>query len=484
MTPEYDIVIIGAGLSGINAAQRIQTKLPGLTYTILEARGAIGGTWDFFKYPGIRSDSDLFTFGFPWRPWESANVIAYGPFIKEYIVESAAEYGIEGHIQYHNRLISANWSSKTQTWSLEVDVEGKTRYMTSKFMIYGSGYYDYEQPLLTTIPGIDRFSGIRVHPQFWPSDLDYVGKKIVIIGSGATAVTILPVLAKTAASVTMLQRSPTYIVSASSTDSRSWIRKIFPRGIAHILIRWKFMWAMYLHFQFCRAFPAMAKKLIQWATVKELPKHIAQDPHFNPTYNPWEQRLCLSPDGDFYQALRQGNAHIVTDTIKTVTNSGIITSQGETLDADIIVTATGLKIKFAGGARVTVDNIPITFSDKYLWKGALLQDVPNTAFLLGYTNASWTLGAEASIQLVCRIKHCMMTRGFTVVTPRMDEGSKVQPRGIMNLKSTYIAEGGGVLPKGGNVGPWKTRVNYFKDYLIARFGGTEGLEFLDSRKTI
>ncbi|CZR61880.1 related to monooxygenase [Phialocephala subalpina] len=474
---DFDIVIVGAGLSGINAAQRVQTEFPGLTYTILEAREALGGTWDLFKYPGIRSDSDLYTFGFPWRLWESTQAIADGPSIKRYLVESAAESGIEKHIQYHHRLISADWSSKTQTWSLIVDADGEKRQLKAGFMIYGTGYYDYEEPLQTTIPNIDKFNGTIVHPQFWPQDLEYNGKKIVIIGSGATAVTLLPVLAKTAASVTMLQRSPTYILSAPAIDSETWIRRLFPSHIAHQLIRWKFMWGMWLYFQFCRLFPTKAKQLIKVATAKELPKHIAQDPHFKPAYNPWEQRLCVCPDGDFYEALRQGNSHVVTDTIETVTESGILTAGGTVLEADIIVTATGLKMKFAGGAQTRVDGTLIKFSDKYLWKGALLQDVPNTAFLLGYTNASWTLGAEASIQLVCRVLRYMMARRLAVVTPRVEDESKVQPRNMMNLKSTYIVAGRDVMPKGGDLGPWKARVNYFKDFWNAKFGGLEGLEF-------
>lgn len=477
MATEFNIVIIGAGISGINAAQRVQTQLPGLTYTILEARGAIGGTWDLFNYPGIRSDSDLYTFGFPWRLWESTNVIADAPSIKKYLVESAAECGIDKHIQFHHKLISANWSSKSQTWSLVVDADGEKTYMKAKFMIYGSGYYDYEEPLRATIPGMDAFKGTKIHPQFWPQDLDYTDKKIVIIGSGATAVTILPVLAKTAASVTMLQRSPTYILSAPATDSGGWARRFLPSWMVHPLIRWKFMWGMWFYFQFCRAFPTRAKALIKVAMEKELPKHIAQDPHFKPSYNPWEQRLCVCPDGDFYQALRQGNAHIVTDTIETVTETGVLTSQGTTLDADIIVTATGLKMKFAGGTQITVDGTPVKVSDKYLWKGALLQDIPNTAFLLGYTNASWTLGAEASIQLVCRIIRHMMSRGLAVVTPRVEDESKVRPTSMMNLKSTYIIVGNRVLPKAGDVGPWKARVNYFKDFWHAKFGGLEALEF-------
>jgi cation diffusion facilitator CzcD-associated flavoprotein CzcO len=482
---DFDVVIIGAGVSGINAAQRVQTKLPGVSYTVLEARGAIGGTWDFFKYPGIRSDSDLYTFGFPWRPWSSSKAIADGPSIKKYLAESATEYGIDKHIQFHHKLVSANWSSKDQTWSLEIDNKGEKQHIVARFMIYGSGYYDYEEPLQTTISGIENFKGVKIHPQFWPEDLDYAGKNIVIVGSGATAITLMPVLAQTAASVTMLQRSPTYIIVQPSEDSGSWIRSILPSWLSHRLIRWKYMWGMFLYFKFCRAFPTTAKRGIKAATEKELPKHIAQDPNFKPAYDPWDQRLCVCPDGDFYRALRQGNANVVTDTIKTVTDTGIITTGDITLDADIIVTATGLKMKFAGGTRVVVDGSPIKFSDKYLWKGVLIQDVPNTAFLQGYTNASWTLGAEASAQLICRIMSHMISSGLAVVTPRVEDESKVQPTSLMNLKSTYIAAGKDEMPKGGDIGPWKPRVNYFKDFWNAKFGGLhEGLEYIKTHDAL
>ncbi|TVY82779.1 FAD-containing monooxygenase EthA [Lachnellula suecica] len=398
--PHFDVVIVGAGVSGINAAQRVQTQLPGLSYTILEARGAIGGTWNLFQYPGIRSDSDLFTFGFPWRPWESSKAIADGASIQEYMAKSAAEYYIDKHIQFHHKLVSAAWSSESQTWLLGLEVVGEKQVMTAGFIIYGSGYYDYDAPLETIIPGIENFKGTKIHPQFWPENLDYTGKKIVIIGSGATAITLLPVLAEKAASVTMLQRSPTYVMAQPSVNTGSWIRKILPRWIANRFIRFKYMFDLLFFFYFCRAFPKVATRIIKEATEKLLPTNIAQDPNFKPKYNPWEQRLCVCPDGDFFAALRQGNAHVVTDSIQTVTETGILTTQGLNLDSDIIITATGLKMKFAGGTHVTVDGQPIIFSQKFMWKGALIQDVPNTACLLGYTNNSWTLGAEATSQLV------------------------------------------------------------------------------------
>ncbi|KAG4434546.1 hypothetical protein IFR05_009962 [Cadophora sp. M221] len=477
---EVDVVIVGAGVSGINAAHRIQAQFPNLSYIILEVRDSMGGTWDLFKYPGIRSDSDLYTFGFPWRLWSSEKAIADGPAIKKYLIESAEEFGIDKKILYGHKLVSADWSSKRKVWSLDVEIVGgeKSKTVKAGFVLYGSGYYDYEQPLKTIIPGLENFKGTVVHPQFWPDDLDYSNKKIVIIGSGATAVTLLPVLAQKAKSVTMLQRSPTYILSAPATDSGSWIRNILPAFISHRLVRWKFMWMMFFYFQFCRAFPGLATKQIKEATEKELPSHVKQDPNFKPKYNPWEQRLCVCPDGDFYHALREDNGDVVTDTIHDVTETGILTTGGKFLDADIIITATGLKMKIAGGAQICIDGQATRISDKFIWKGAMVQDIPNTAFLLGYTNASWTLGAEASIQLMCRVMRGMMKRGGVAVVARVRPGEELQARSMMNLSSTYIKAGGGVLPKAGDKGPWLAKSNYFRDMWNAKFGDiSDGLEF-------
>ncbi|OBT53964.1 hypothetical protein VE04_05797 [Pseudogymnoascus sp. 24MN13] len=478
---DFDVVIIGAGISGINAAKRVQTALPGCIYTILESRGTIGGTWDLFQYPGIRSDSDLYTFGFPWRPWLEKKSIADGASIKKYMVESAAEYDIGKHIQFHHKLVGADWSSTNQSWSLTVDANGEKRHLRGRFLIFGAGYYDYEVPLEANIPGIDNFKGTKIHPQFWPEDLDWSGKKIVIIGSGATAVTLLPNLADKALKVTILQRSPTYVITRPSVDSWEWfLRSFFPAFIANRAVRIKNLLELFLMFHFCRAFPSMATALIKDATEKELPNSIPHDPNFKPSYNPWEQRLCICPDGDFYEALRKGNGDIVTDTIRTVTETGILTAGGKTLDADIIVTATGLKMTFAGGSMVSINGIPVKFSDKYMWKGSLVQDLPNAAFVMGYTNASWTLGADATAQLVCRIMRYMKSKGIATVTPRVQDDSEIHSESIMNLKSTYIREGLNVLPKGGDVGPWKRRSNYFMDLWNAKFGGFSGLEFKNS----
>jgi cation diffusion facilitator CzcD-associated flavoprotein CzcO len=474
-----DVMIVGAGISGINAGYRVQTELPGYRYAILESRDAMGGTWDLFRYPGIRSDSDLHTFGFPWRPWSKANAIADGESIRTYIRESAEKYGIDRKIKFHHKLVAADWSSEQQNWALAVDADGERRLYTARFLLLSTGYYDYKEPLKTTIPGINKFQGQVIHPQFWPEDLDYTGKKIIIIGSGATAITLLPNLAEKAAKVTMLQRSPSYVLALPAVDpGDKFIRKWLPNWAAHTLVRWKFLVLPFIFFKFCRAFPNAARKIIQKNTKKQLPPSMPHDPHFKPAYNPWEQRLCLCPDGDFFTALRKGNADIVTDTIKTVTANGIQTESGKMIDADIIVTATGLKMQLAGAARISVDGKPIDVSTKFMWKGVMLQDMPNAAFVIGYTNASWTLGADATAQLVCRLLKRMDSLNVASAVPRLPDGQKIKAAPVLNLNSTYIEKAKGQLPKAGNIAPWLPRVNYLSDYWTSNYGDvTKDLEF-------
>lgn len=479
---EFDVVIVGAGISGVNAAYRVQTQLPaGTSYTILEARDNIGGTWDLFKYPGIRSDSDLYTFGFPWKPWMDERCIAEGPAIVSYMKEAAASQHIDEHIQFRHALRTASWSSDLQKWRLDVtvgDTETKTLY--ANFLLMGTGYYDYDEPLSATIPGLDRFKGDVVHPQFWPANLDYTNRRIVIIGSGATAITLLPSLADRAAHVVMLQRSPSYIVNqqlVSSLDTS--IRSFLPKAAAYRVIRWRYLLVSYLFYFFCRAFPQAARSLLRGDTEKELPSDVAYEPHFNPKYNPWEQRLCCCPDGDFYKALRAGRASVVTDTIATVAETGITLTSGTTLESDLIITATGLKMRLGGGVRLLVDGREVRLGERFLWKGTMVQDVPNAAFMIGYTNASWTLGADAAAQLVTRLIGRMRASGSTSCVPRLGEGEQgMRPEPFLNLNSNYVTRAREALPKAGDKGPWVARSTYFSDLWNAKVGDVaSGLEF-------
>ncbi|KAL5334961.1 hypothetical protein BJX70DRAFT_339829 [Aspergillus crustosus] len=482
----YDVVIVGAGISGINAAYRLQTQLPHLRYTVLEARNNLGGTWDLFKYPGIRSDSDLFTFGFSWHPWDQHNAIAEGPAIVNYLKRTTAHHGIDRHIQYQRRLRGAEWSSADNTWSLSVEntTDELMNAISARFVIFGTGYYDYHTPLPTEIPGLDHFAGQIVHPQFWPEDLDYTNKRIVIVGSGATAVTLLPNLAEKAQHVTMLQRSPTYILALP--NRRPLLSRILPAFIARRLIRISWMVTARFFFLFCQAFPLLARTIIRLRTKMLLPKNIPWDPHFRPRYNPWDQRLCISPDGDFYDSLHTGKAAVKTDTIANVTPQGIQLNSGEFLGADIIIPATGLKLRIAGGASITVDGVPVHLNEKFIWHGMMIQDMPNAAFIIGYTNASWTLGADATALTLCRLLKNIEHRGYMAAVPRLSPAleSNIQPRRLLNLSSTYVTKAEKDLPRAADRGPWVPRDNYVSDLWFAKYGNLEdGMEYIGEKKT-
>lgn len=475
----FDVIIVGAGIAGINAAYRLQTEIPSANFTILEARGGIGGTWDLFNYPGFRSDSDLYTFGFSWRPWPGNKCIADGDSIRKYIRASAAMYGIDQKVQFHHRLVAANWSSDQQAWTLLIDKDGHEARFHARFVILSTGYYDYEEALSSHITGIENFKGTVLHPQFWPKDFDYKDKKMVVVGSGSTAVTLLPSLAETASHVTMLQRSPTYIISRPSVDPfGAWVHKFLPSAMAHRITRIKFLLFGFLFIKFCAFYPLAARNLIKKVTVKELPEDIPHDPHFEPRYNPWEQRLCLCPDGDFFKAMRSGKASVVTDTITTVTPTGIQLASGKHIDTDIIITATGLKLKIGGGAQITVDNVPHTVGEKYLWKGVMLQDVPNMATCLGYTNVAWTLGVDATAILVARLLNSMKKRGITSAVPRLEKGADMKTVTALNLSSTYVVKGAKAVPKAGDKAPWLPRITYLADLWDAEYGNiVDGLHF-------
>lgn len=483
---DYDVVIVGAGISGINAAYRLQTQLPHLSYAILEARDNLGGTWDLFKYPGIRSDSDLFTFGFSWHPWDQDNAIAEGPAIVNYLKRTTEKFGIDGHIQYGQRLRGADWSSNDNTWSLTVEntADEQMKTLSSRFVIFGTGYYDYQTPLQTEIPGLDTFGGQVVHPQFWPENLDYSDKRIVIIGSGATAITLLPNLVEKAEHVTMLQRSPTYILALP--NNRPITARIFPAFIARRLLRISWMITSRIFFLFCQAFPWLARSILRLRTKMLLPKDVPWDPHFRPSYNPWDQRLCVSPDGDFYKSLHSGKAAVKTDHISSVTPKGIQLNSGEFLGADMIVPATGLRLRIAGGASISVDGAPINLHDKYIWHGMMIQDMPNAVFIIGYTNASWTLGADATALTICRLLKDLEKRGSSAAVPRLSSSlaTSIQPRRLLNLSSTYVTKAEKELPRAADRGPWLPRDNYFSDLWFAKYGNLdEEIEYLGEKKT-
>ncbi|PWY74997.1 FAD/NAD(P)-binding domain-containing protein [Aspergillus heteromorphus CBS 117.55] len=478
-----DVLIVGAGISGINAAYRVQKQFPHYRYAIIEARESLGGTWDLFKYPGIRSDSDLFTFGFEWYPWDRENPIAEGPSIVQYLHRATAKYGIDKHIRYQHRLLGADWSSSDQLWSLSVDHDGQSRPLSARFVVFGTGYYDYHQPMQADIPNLERFGGEVIHPQFWPEDLDYGDKNIVLIGSGATAITLLPKLAEKAARVTMLQRSPTYILSLPNRN-RSWLSWILPTAAFRRVQRMSWFITSHLFFLFCQAFPGAARLLLRLSVSRQLPASLPFAPHFKPRYGPWDQRLCVCPDGDFFRALHTGHADIKTDTIRNVTETGIELTSGETLPADLIVTATGLRLQIAGGASITVDGIPMHLPDKFLWHSMMVQDLPNAAFVIGYTNASWTLGADATALFLCRLMQEMENRGSTAVIPRVDRADvgKLQPRRLLNLNSTYVTKAEGALPKAADRGPWVPRGNYLQDVWFAQHGPMTDLQWEGAKK--
>ncbi|KAI0903406.1 FAD/NAD(P)-binding domain-containing protein [Ustulina deusta] len=479
-TLDFDIVIVGAGIAGINAAYRIQNQgPPGLKYVILESRDSMGGTWDLFRYPGIRSDSDVFTFGLPWSPWKGTNTMGGGEQIKNYLIQSARSAGIDQHIHYHHKVEAADWHSTEQSWVFQVNVAGKEKPVVyrSRFAILGTGYYDYEIPLQTVIPGIENFKGKVIHPQFWPEDYDYTGKDVVIIGSGATAVTILPTIADKAKRATMLQRSPGYILSRPpSSPLTRLISALLPVTMAYGLNRIFWLFRGYASTWFCRTFPEAAKKFIKNETVRQLPPDIKWDPHFNPSYNPWEQRFCACMNGDFFAALRSGKANVVTDKIKAVTANSIELESGSALHPDVIVTATGLKLKFGGGIQFSIDGKGFKISDKFAWKAVMLEDVPNLLFMTGYEDASWTLGADVGAHLFIRLLHLMEQKNAKVIVPKPSKLME-EKRMMMSLSSTYITKAGRVFPKGGTE-QWSPKVNYFVDMAGAKWGNvTQDLYF-------
>ncbi len=464
-----DVLIVGAGLSGIAAAYYLQTRCSGKTFTMLEGRDAIGGTWDLFRYPGVRSDSDMYTLGYTFRPWQNPKTIADGPTILEYIRETAAEYGIDKHIRFGHRLCRAAWSSDEMLWTVDVQRGKETVQFTCNFLLMCTGYYTYDKGYTPDWAGVERFQGRMVHPQAWPQDLDYVGKRIVVVGSGATAVTLAPALAEKAGHVVMLQRSPTFIASEPSEDAlANKLRRFLPARTAFSIARWKNILLNMYYFYLARSYPAAAKAAMIQGVQAALGSDFDVKTHFTPKYNPWDQRVCLVPDSDLFNAIKAGKVSVVTDEIETFTENGIQLRSGETLTADIIVTATGLVMKLMDGVQLLVDETPVKLSDTVAYKGLMYSNIPNLASVFGYANASWTLRCELTCEYVCKLLNYMDRRGYNQCVPRIKDPS-FEPQTFIDFTSGYIQRAADSLPRQGAKRPWKVYQNYLKDMLIMRF---------------
>ncbi|WP_281256614.1 flavin-containing monooxygenase [Melittangium boletus] len=465
------MIIVGAGLSGIGAAYHLQSNCPSRSYAILEGREAMGGTWDLFRYPGIRSDSDMHTLGYSFRPWTDAKAIADGPSILRYVRETAREHGIERHIRFRHHVKRASWSSEEARWTVEAErgPEKTLVRFTCDFLLMCSGYYNYAEGHRPPFPGEARFQGTFVHPQFWPERLDYTNKRVVVVGSGATAVTLVPEMARTAAHVTMLQRSPTYVVSRPAEDRiANVLRRLLPAKLAYALTRWKNVLSGMFYYKLARRLPRRAKAHLVEEVRKQLgPGHDVAT-HFTPRYDPWDQRVCLVPDADLFSALKQGRASVVTDHIETFTEKGITLRSGQELEADIVVTATGLKLQLLSDVEFSIDGERRDLSKCLSYKGMMFSDVPNFAYTFGYTNASWTLKADLTSEYVCRLLNHLERHGYRACTPRRDPSVEELP--FLDFSSGYVQRALGLLPKQGSKRPWRLYQNYALDLLTLRFG--------------
>ena len=467
-----DVLIIGAGLSGIGAAHALSDKCPDKRYLILERRQAIGGTWDLFRYPGIRSDSDMYTLSYSYKPWSNRKAIADGPDIKRYIEEIAEDSGAIHNIRFQRRVVSANWSSQRSRWEVvakATDASGveHEEHYEARFLFSCSGYYSYDEGYRPDFPNEQNFKGQIIHPQFWPEDLDYAGKRVVVIGSGATAVTLIPAMAKTAAHVTMLQRSPSYVVARPQRDGLAQSRqKWLPLQAAHSLTRWKNVFLTQFFYKIARNRPDQFKQRVLHMVKTQVGD--VDMKHFTPDYKPWDQRVCAVPDGDLFRDVRAGRASVVTDTIDSFTENGIRLGSGETLEADIIVTATGLKVNALGDVTVSVDGTPMPFNERMSYKGMMLSDVPNMIVTFGYTNASWTLKAELTADYACRLLRHMDKHNYREAVVRRDASVQEQP--FLDFTSGYVQRAANVLPKQGDRAPWQVHQNYLKDKLTIQYG--------------
>jgi cation diffusion facilitator CzcD-associated flavoprotein CzcO len=470
--PDLDVLIIGAGVSGIGAACHLMRECPTKTFAIVERRKEIGGTWDLFRYPGIRSDSDMFTFGFDFRPWHDTKVLADGTSIREYVRDTAADHGVLSRIRFGQRVNVASWSSVRQAWTVSMVDEstGAVTDLTARFLMVATGYYDYDNGHRPAFPGEERFTGPIVHPQHWPADLDYAGKRVVVIGSGATAVTLVPAMAEQAAHVTMLQRSPTYVLALPAKDTISAVlRRFLPTSAVYQLGRIRNVLLQGALWRLSKSYPKAVRNLIVKGAEKQL-RGKAELRHFMPRYDPWDQRLCVVPDGDLFQTIRDGKVSVVTDEVEAFTETGVRLRSGAGLEADVIISATGLNLKMLGGVRLEVDGEPVPVNTLLTYKAVMLENVPNAALVFGYVNASWTLKADLAARYVCRLLNYLDAQGYTEVVAR----ARPEDRGaesILNaLNSGYVRRGNDKLPRQGIRGPWRVTNNYLRDFGALRFG--------------
>ena len=466
-----DVLIVGAGLSGIGAACHLQANCPDKSYAILEARERTGGTWDLFKYPGIRSDSDMYTLGYSFRPWTQAKSIADGSSILDYVRQTAVDNGVDEKVRFNHRVLRAEWSTADARWTVEAEHgEGESMRISCNFLFLCSGYYRYDEGYTPEFPGSDNFAGRIVHPQHWDEDIDYAGKRVVVIGSGATAVTLVPSMAESAAHVTMLQRSPTYIVSLPAEDPvAKLLRRFLSAKVSYPIMRWKNVLMTMASFQLSRRRPQAMKAVLRKGLERQLPAGYDIDTHFNPSYNPWDQRLCLVPNGDLFESISAGRASVVTDRIERFTETGIKLVSGAEMEADVIVTATGLNLVALGGMEFSVDGQDVTLADTMSYKGMMLSGVPNMAFSVGYTNASWTLKCDLTCEYVCRLLNHMDEGGFRQCTPH-NRDPRVSERPFIDFSSGYVLRSIDKFPKQGSKAPWKLHQNYPLDILNLRFG--------------
>ncbi len=469
----YDVVIIGAGISGLGAAYRITERNPGLTYTILERRSRIGGTWDLFRYPGVRSDSSVYTLSFPYEPWTRAEGVADGAHIREYLEHTAHKHGIDRQIRFNSQVRWADWESHTDTWTITAEQDGVPITYRARFVFFGSGYFNYDEGYLPDFPGAEHFGGVIVHPQHWPEDLNYAGKKIVVIGSGATAVSLIPSLTEKAAKVTMLQRSPTYLMASSKYGTFAAVcRKLLPPSAAHLAVRAYSALTEAVFWFLSRKLPRFVRWLIRTRAVRSLPPGYDVDTHFKPRYKPWDQRMCLIPEADLYSAISAGRAEVVTDHVDHFDANSIALSSGGHLDADIVVAATGLQLQALGGVSLSIDGTEIKPQDRFVYKAHMLEDVPNLFWCVGYTNASWTLRADMTARATAKLLAHMKSHGYTHAYPHLgDEPMPEKP--AWDIQAGYVLRNLHALPKSGTQRPWNVRQNYFADAIDYRFDRIE-----------